>query len=61
MGELIEPSNWQVEPDPQTVLVVCLDCEHEEETDLDVDTCEQCESENIKRYTWDSRAKEWAL
>lgn len=57
----VEPSNWQVEPDPEPALYACLDCEHEQETDQLVETCEHCDSDNIEQYTWDANREEWTL
>ncbi len=57
----VEPANWQVEPDPEPALYACLDCEHEEETDQHVDTCERCGRADLERYTWDARTQKWTL
>lgn len=57
----IEPSNWQVEPDPEPALYDCRDCGRSAITDQMVETCEHCESNNIERYEWDAKREEWTL
>lgn len=57
----IQPPSWQAPPDPEPALYACLDCEHEQETDQLVETCERCESDNLMQYDWNARSEEWTL